>query len=58
MTLVDIDELPRAHRFHQGVCLIRGGGQEEGLVQKLCIIPKSCRSTEQKEAVPSKLGIS
>lgn len=35
MALVDIDGLVPTHRFNQGVCLIRRGGQEEGFVQKL-----------------------
>lgn len=38
MVLVEIDDLPLAHGFSQGVCLIREGGQEVGFVQKLCLI--------------------
>ena len=38
MVLVEIDDLPLAHGFSQGVCLIREGGQEVGFVQKLRLI--------------------
>lgn len=52
MVLMDTDELPLAHRLSQGVCMIRGGGQEEGFVQKLHLVFKRCKSSEQKAAVP------
>ena len=57
MAWVNIGGLFLAPRFNQGVCLIRGGGQEEGFVQKH-LIPESCRSSEQKAAVPSKVDVS
>lgn len=54
MVLVDIEELPLAHRFSRGVCLIRGGGQEEGFVQSCTEFLRVAKAANRRQLCPAR----